>query len=287
MPNGSEKFSPIWTGVLSRAPASRRRHNRRAGSAPPASRCSRRRARRPRRSASSSDERLIVVDHQPHVVADALAHGAHRGDVLVERRIAEPQLHRAESRACRAASRPRRRARRGRRSGRGRSCCRRGSAAARRRAAAPAACPAAMRERVPAARRRSRRAPCARCPARRSGRSARVSFAHSAAGSARSPLVSASISPSEAAIAGAAAAQIAEQVGAAGDALLGLEVDQQQRHLRAARPGWCRARNSAAPRPGAPGRRGRSSGGNLRQIRHEISPVGADIAELAAETPRS
>ena len=51
------------------------------------------------------------------------------------------------------------------------------------------------------------------------------------------------------AIAGAAAAHVAEQIGAAGDAFLGLEVDEQQRRRADRRARWCRARSAAAPRP--------------------------------------
>ena len=42
-------------------------------------------------------ERLIVVDHQRDIGADALAHRVHGGDVGGERRIAEPQLDGAEA----------------------------------------------------------------------------------------------------------------------------------------------------------------------------------------------
>ena len=173
----------------------------------------------------------------------------HRGDVLRQRRIAEPQFDRAEARA-RAVARLRRRARRHRPSGRGRSCCRRGSACGVGAEHAAKRLPARLARARPSRRRRSRPSPCARCPARRSGRSARRARPTAPTGSSRSPLVSVSISPSRLAIAGCGRTQIAEQIGAAGHALLGLEVDQQQAAPCGRRRGWCRARSSAAPRPG-------------------------------------
>ena len=152
-----------------------------------------------------------------------------------ERRIAEPQLDRAEA-AGRAAFRLRRRARRDRPSGRARKCCRPGSAAARRRASAHSGMLGRDRRAHPSRRRRSPPSPCARRPARRSARSAARASPTAPADRSRSPLVDALDLAEQAGDRRRRRAQIAEQIGAAGDALLGLDVDQQQRHLRGRRP---------------------------------------------------
>ena len=73
------------------------------------------------------------------------------------------------------------------------------------------------------------------------------------------------------------AAHVAPQIGAAGDALLGLEIDQQQRRLGDDRRGWCRARRSSAPR--------RRRRGSTRTVRRGAGASCACAPSMRAARP--
>ena len=96
MPAGKEKFSPIWIGVFE--------FTRKLGGAGVVVVADRlfqpvdifRIERAAALERLIHAEHLIVVDHQMHIVADALAYRVHGGDIALKRRIAEAQLDRAE-----------------------------------------------------------------------------------------------------------------------------------------------------------------------------------------------